>query len=107
MLHSGSGDVFVVEADESDGSFLAYQPFWCDHYQYLNLIMSITSPAKLQLFQTFAEFVTSIKAGGLLVVCGDDPGVKKLIQLNTNSKIKFITYGSKALIMIIKYPEFI
>jgi UDP-N-acetylmuramate--alanine ligase len=90
--HSGSGDVFVVEADESDGSFLAYQPLGAiitnielDHVDHF------TSEA--QLFQTFAEFVTSIKAGGFLVVCGDDSGVKKLIQMNTNSNIKIITYG--------------
>jgi UDP-N-acetylmuramate--alanine ligase len=25
--HQGSGDIFVAEADESDGSFLAYKPF--------------------------------------------------------------------------------
>lgn len=90
--HSGNGDVFVVEADESDGSFLAYQPFGAiitniemDHVDHFT--------SEEHLFQTFAEFVTSIKTGGFLVVCGDDSGVKKLIQMIINSNIKIITYG--------------
>ena len=90
--HSGSGDIFVVEADESDGSFLAYQPqgaiitnIELDHVDHFT--------SEDQLFNTFADFVRSIKAGGFLVACGDDPGVKKLIDMNANPSIKIITYG--------------
>ena len=32
--HLGTGDVFVAEADESDGSFLEYRPNGGNHYQY-------------------------------------------------------------------------
>ena len=90
--HSGSGDIFVVEADESDGSFLAYQPqgaiitnIELDHVDHFT--------SEDQLFNTFADFVRSIKSGGFLVACGDDPGVKKLIGMNANPSIKIITYG--------------
>jgi UDP-N-acetylmuramate--alanine ligase len=90
--HSGSGDIFVVEADESDGSFLAYQPqgaiitnIELDHVDHFT--------SEDQLFNTFADFIRSIKAGGFLVACGDDPGVKKLIGMNANPSIKIITYG--------------
>jgi len=90
--HSGSGDIFVVEADESDGSFLAYQPLGAiitnielDHVDHFT--------SEEQLFKTFADFVGSIKPDGFLVVCGDDSGVKKLIKMNANPNIKVITYG--------------
>jgi UDP-N-acetylmuramate--alanine ligase len=90
--HSGSGDIFVVEADESDGSFLAYQPLGAiitnielDHVDHFT--------SEEQLFKTFADFVGSIKPGGFLVACGDDSGVKKLIKMNANPNIKIITYG--------------
>jgi UDP-N-acetylmuramate--alanine ligase len=78
--HSGSGDVFVVEADESDGSFLAYKPqgaiitnLELDHVDHFT--------SENQLFAAFADFVGSIKSGGFLVACGDDQGVKKLIEM--------------------------
>lgn len=90
--HSGNGDVFVVEADESDGSFLAYQPLGAiitnielDHVDHFT--------SEDQLFKAFADFVASIKPGGFLVACGDDLGVKRLIDMNANSNIKIITYG--------------
>lgn len=90
--HSGNGDIFVVEADESDGSFLAYQPLGAiitnielDHVDHFS--------SEEQLFKTFADFVGSIKPDGFLVACGDDSGVKKLISMNANPNIKVITYG--------------
>lgn len=90
--HSGSGDVFVVEADESDGSFLAYKPMGAiitnielDHVDHFT--------SENQLFATFADFVSSIKSGGFLIACGDDPGVKKLIEMSHGLDLKIIKYG--------------
>ncbi len=90
--HSGSGDVFVVEADESDGSFLAYKPqgaiitnLELDHVDHFT--------SENQLFAAFADFVGSIKSGGFLVACGDDQGVKKLIEMISDRNLKIITYG--------------
>jgi len=90
--HSGSGDLFVVEADESDGSFLAYKPqgaiitnLELDHVDHFT--------SENQLFATFADFVRSIKPGGFLVACGDDLGVKRLIEMIAGQDLKIITYG--------------
>jgi len=90
--HSGSGELFVVEADESDGSFLAYQPSGAiitnielDHVDHF--------ASEEQLFKAFFDFVATIKPGGFLVACGDDIGVKKLIAMKANSSIEVITYG--------------
>ena len=90
--HSGSGDVFVVEADESDGSFLAYKPHGAiitnlelDHVDHFT--------SENQLFAAFADFVGSIKPEGFLVACGDDEGVKRLIEMISERNLKIITYG--------------
>ena len=71
--HEGGGDVFVAEADESDGSFLLYEPTvgvvtnvepdHLDHYG--------TADAVSAAFDAFAE---RIVPGGVLVACADDPG---------------------------------
>lgn len=73
--HHGTGDLFVVEADESDGSFLAYRPTVAvvtnveadhlDHYA--------DEAAVAAAFEEFAATVT-----GTLVVCADDPGSRRL-----------------------------
>jgi UDP-N-acetylmuramate--alanine ligase len=90
--HSGSGEIFVVEADESDGSFLAYRPqgaiitnIELDHVDHFK--------DDVELFGAFADFVKSIQSGGFLVVCGDDPGIHRLLTMKVNSDIQVITYG--------------
>ncbi|MGV8965455.1 MAG: UDP-N-acetylmuramate--L-alanine ligase [Cellulomonas sp.] len=76
--HDGAGDVFVAEADESDGSFLAYaptiavvtnvEPDHLDHYG--------TREAFEQAFEAFAARVVD---GGALVACADDAGAVRLV----------------------------
>jgi UDP-N-acetylmuramate--alanine ligase len=75
--HDGTGDVFVAEADESDGSFLLYapavaiitnvEPDHLDHYG--------TGEAVEAAFDAFADRVVP---GGLVVACGDDPGAARV-----------------------------
>ena len=72
--HVGSGDVFVVEADESDGTFLVLdtqvgivtnvEP---DHLNYWK-----TVEAMEQGFRDFADGL--LQRGGFLIACGDDEG---------------------------------
>ena len=69
---------FVAEADESDGSFLAYAP--------LVAIVTNVEPDHLDHYGTreafedaFARFALRIRAGGLLVACGDDEGAARLV----------------------------
>lgn len=86
--HRGSGKYFVAEADESDGSFVAYHPHaaiitnveW-DHVDHFK--------READVFEAFDEFVRTIK--GFLVFCEDDEGAKKVAQIAT---IKKISYGT-------------
>lgn len=77
--HHGSGDVFVAEADESDGSFLAFAPHGAiimnleaDHLDHHG-----TAEAYAAVFD---QFVDRIEPGGFLVACTDDPGIVALLQ---------------------------
>jgi len=90
--YSGSGDIFVAEADESDGSFIHYHPFGAiitnielDHVDHFKDLASIA--------QIFEDFVGTIQSGGFLVACADDPGVRSLISRIAREDISIITYG--------------
>jgi UDP-N-acetylmuramate--alanine ligase len=90
--HSGSGSIFVAEADESDGSFLAYKPTGAiitnieldhvDHFANLE-----------QVFEVFEKFVQSIKPNGFLVAYGDDDGVTNLLRRIVRKDLKIYLYG--------------
>jgi UDP-N-acetylmuramate--alanine ligase len=73
----GGGDVFVAEADESDGSFLLYRPTVAvvtnvepDHLDHYGTADAVTAA-----FDAFAE---RVEPGGVLVACLDDPGAARL-----------------------------
>ena len=75
--HDGSGDLFVAEADESDGAFLVYSPHAAlvtnveaDHLDNYG-----TPEAYRAAFDTFID---RISPDGFLVVCADDPGADAL-----------------------------
>lgn len=89
------GDVFVAEADESDGSFLNYSP-------YLALITNIeadhldTHGSSESLFHVFEEFTDRIVSGGTLLCCGEDRGSARLAaEMKERSDLRFsvLTYG--------------
>jgi UDP-N-acetylmuramate--alanine ligase len=90
--HSGSGSIFVVEADESDGSFLAYKPTGAiitnieldhvDHFANEDEVLAV-----------FEQFVDSIKPNGFLVACGDDDGVHSLLRRIKRRDLKIHLYG--------------
>jgi UDP-N-acetylmuramate--alanine ligase len=76
----GSGDLFVAEADESDGAFLVYRPHaaivtnvQADHLDHWG-----SEPA----YRTgFEEFVATLDQDGTLVCVVDDPGAERLADL--------------------------
>lgn len=75
--HKGTGEYFVAEADESDGSFIEYHPFGAivtnielDHVDHFASLESV--------FQAFEDFSDTISEKGFLVYCADDLGSKKL-----------------------------
>ncbi len=77
--HHGTGDIFVAEADESDGSFLAFAPHGAiitnlesDHLDHHG-----TPEAYAAVFD---QFVERIAPGGFLVAGVDDPGVLALLD---------------------------
>lgn len=88
--HNGSGDIFVAEADESDASFLAYDPevaivtnVEADHLDNYG-----TEEAYTAAFDAFVGRVS-----GSLVVCADDPGARALGERATARGIVVHTYG--------------
>ena len=90
--HSGTGTIFVAEADESDGSFLAYKPTGAiitnielDHVDHF--------PNEDAVFVVFEQFVSSIKQGGFLVACGDDAGVNNLLKRIQRTDLQIYLYG--------------
>jgi UDP-N-acetylmuramate--alanine ligase len=73
----GTDDVFVAEADESDGSLSNYAPnvalvtnVRADHLDYFG-----TEEAYVA---TFRKMVETIRPGGVLIVCADDAGAADL-----------------------------
>jgi UDP-N-acetylmuramate--alanine ligase len=90
--HNGSGDVFVAEADESDGSFLLYSPTAAvvtnvepDHLDHYG-----TAEAVAAAFDAFAR---RVEPDGFLVACGDDPGAVLLAGSARADGIDVRTYG--------------
>jgi UDP-N-acetylmuramate--alanine ligase len=74
---AGTGDAFVLEADESDGAFLAYSP--------AGAVVTNVDADHLDVWGTpqayeagFVDFVSRIRPGGFLVCCADDPGAARL-----------------------------
>ncbi len=90
----GAGRAVVVEADESDGSFLMLAPdaavvtsVEADHLDNYGTLAAIE--------KAFAAFAGRISAGGLLVTCADDPGARALIEA-AQPTVTVLTYGTTA-----------
>lgn len=93
--HHGSGEYFVIEADESDRSFLRYRPrvaivtnVRADH---LNTYGDLAG-----LQDGFAEFCRGITPDGFLVACADDEGSRQLADRMRAEGRTVYTYGESA-----------
>lgn len=91
----GEGDVLVAEADESDGSFLAYAPEVA--------IVTNVEPDHLDHYGTreafeaaFVAFAGRVVPGGALVACADDPGARRLAEAAATAAphVRVVTYGT-------------
>jgi len=73
---SGAGDIFVAEADESDGSFLLLQPDIA--------VVTNVEHDHLDFFpsgeEVEAAFVTFCRRAPLVVACADDPGARRVVE---------------------------
>ncbi len=93
--HDGSGDVFVAEADESDGAFLVYSPHGAlvtnveaDHLDNWG-----TEEAYRAAFTAFLE---RIDRDGFLVACVDDPGAAELAATARARALTVVGVGESA-----------
>ena len=89
--HRGTGEIFVAEADESDGSFIEYHPYAAivtnvehDHVDFF------ATPADVA--QAFKDFAATIKPEGFLTYCADDEGAQALASSVTTCSL--ISYGT-------------
>ncbi|GHT37147.1 UDP-N-acetylmuramate--L-alanine ligase [Endomicrobiia bacterium] len=85
----GKGDYIVIEADESDGSFLKLSPAIAvvtnidnDHLGYYGNMENLK--------EAFVKHINCIPFYGVAVVCSDDEAVKEIIPKITR---KYVTYG--------------
>lgn len=88
--HSGTGEYYVVEADESDKSFTYLDPAsvlvtnieadHLDHYKNLEEIYSL-----------FSDFMSSVPEDGCCVVCGED---EALVEVARKTGKNVYTYGA-------------
>ena len=85
----GEGEYLIAEADESDGSFLCLFPIInivtnvdLDHMDFYSNQGAID--------EAFIAFMNKVPFYGLNVVCGDDPGVQRVLP---KVKRRILTYG--------------
>jgi UDP-N-acetylmuramate--alanine ligase len=106
--HLGSGELAIVEADESDGSFLLTRPFAAvvtnveaDHLENHGDLEGI--------FRAFEQFIDRIDVpggpagnegvaagGGLLLVCQDDSGARRIGEYARERGLRVRTYGESS-----------
>lgn len=91
---SGTSDVFVAEADESDGSFLNYRPQIAvvtnvepDHLDYYGTAEAVHA--------SFDRFTELLPADGVLVACADDAGARALAgRTAARGNTRVVLYGT-------------
>ncbi len=85
----GDGKYLIAEADESDGSFLCLFPIVnvitnvdLDHVDFYENMQEVE--------QVFVNFMNKVPFYGRNIVCGDDPGVQRILA---QIKRPILTYG--------------
>ncbi len=85
----GKSEYLVAEADESDGSFLCYKP-------YIEVITNIDKE-HLDFYtdfnaikKAFINFIKKCSSQGKVILCGDDPGVREVLNEISGP---FLLYG--------------
>lgn len=87
--HPGTGSYLIAEADESDGSFLCL-------FSIINIITNVDNDHldhyanRAAIDDAFLQFMNKAPFYGLNVVCGDDPGVVRLLP---QVKRPILSYG--------------
>jgi len=88
--HLGSGSYYVIEADESDGSFVEFDPrltiitnIEADHLDHFKSIEEIQA--------SFGAYLAKVADDGLVIACADSPNLIGLVQASGKP---FLTYGA-------------
>ena len=93
--HDGSGDLFVAEADESDGAFLVYSP-------YAALVTNVEADhldnwgTEEAYHAAFTDFLDRISPEGFLVACVDDDGAADLVRQARERGMTAVGVGESA-----------
>ncbi len=88
----GTGDLFVAEADESDGSFLLLSP-------YAAVVTNVEADhldqhgTAEQVAVVFEQFARRIDPDGFLVSCADDPGARRTSVAAADAGLRVRSYG--------------
>ena len=90
--HHGTGDVFVAETDESDGSFVVFEPDVAvvTNIDYDHVDQWDDQESYVASFDAFAERVVG---GGTLVVCQDDERAAALGRRRAAAGVRVRRYG--------------
>lgn len=91
---NGTSNVFVAEADESDGSFLNYRPQIAvvtnvepDHLDHYGTAEAV--------YESFDRFTELLPADGVLVACADDAGALALARrTQERGNTRVVLYGT-------------
>ena len=99
--YAGSSDIAVVEADESDGSFLRYRPtvgiitsIEPDHLDHYGTVEA--------LHEAFAAFAASCE---VLIAHGADPVVARIAADAAARGVRVVTYGDRGDTDVIVTPD--
>ena len=84
----GNGRFFVAEADESDGSFLSYEPKYSiitniDH-EHLDYYHNFSNE-----LDAFRLFIKRTQAGGCVFACSDDPHLLNIMRAYEGKRVFF------------------
>ncbi len=89
----GSGEYIVVEADESDASFLNLLPVLSVVTNIDGDHMETYGHDYARLKAAFVDFLHRMPFYGAAIVCGDDPGVQSIVPMVSR---RVIRYGFEA-----------
>jgi UDP-N-acetylmuramate--alanine ligase len=91
--HHGTGSLFIVEADESDGSFIEYHPDYAivtnvevDHVDHF--------ADEAAIHRAFEELLATVKKG--VILCADDFGSARLAPLARARGLDTYSYGESS-----------
>ena len=87
----GKGEYMIVEADESDGSFLSLNPEIIVITNIDNDHLAFYNSKQSKLNEGFLKFINNLPFNGYVLLNQDDPNVR---LIKNNIKRKVITYGT-------------